>query len=417
MELLLILRYKLNQVQGILLSSTFFSLILFGFSKILSHLPQFKQEVEAAKSSVGLLFVNKQMWRLQEFIEFANKSDKISNLVLIPVTFNYESKKRKISEDFSSVGQMTTRKLSLWSLRDIVWAHNLKALVFSHPYVFWHTSFSIKSIKSTKTIYVPYTYGVLEQGPETHFGKASISASSVVLCETEKHVNALAGRFPGQILIKSGFPGNGLHHYSERVDPSKTVLKILVSPHWTSVNSEASYFESQIDVFLNELLAFQRLHVKSKLPIQYVWRPHPWFNSFAGKLKESARVLELCELVSNEKLGNKSSSNSVLEDFKSCDLLVHNSVSFIADWAFTGKQSLYWLPGSQFIDKLSEVGRFLLTFAETVSDAAALSSALEEALINSTSTPKTRQLVGQDWLNANSDLLFNDILLKQIETS
>lgn len=407
--------YRFNQIQGLALASNFGAAMLFQISKLLARFPRYATVVQDAKDTVGLLYVHDQMWRLDQFIEYWASQDPAKKLVAIPVGFNYGSESEK--SNVERLVNTPVLHLSIWRPKDIVWAHNLDKIVFSHPYFFWQASFSLQSLKETLAIYVPYTYGVLNDGPSAHFGRKSITGADVVLCESDEHIDIYKDLAPKQRVIAAGFPGSGTRHYpsQNKTLGARKEMVILVSPHWTSVSSLAAFSQSSIKELLLELVELQERSLLTSRRIKYIWRPHPWFQEFASNPAIWEQIHGLVARLCDPSIGNRRSTSSVSDDFEMSELLVHNSVSFIAEWAFTRKRSIFWTKGSKFISNLNSIGEKFFYCAEHAEDASGFRFAIENILKNKTTPALVNHQALLPWLAQNGDSKFNEVLYGVIE--
>jgi hypothetical protein len=126
---------------------------------------------------------------------------------------------------------------------------------------------------------------------------------------------------------------------------------VLFAPHWTSFTGPASFQKSAIEELSSGLIAIQGMTSRVNVTL----RPHPrLIENLATFFPEGISGLGWDWM-------QKSIHANPINDFEASGILVTNSLSFIAEFTFTGKPLVFWSRGSEIIGQLSEFGRQCLS--------------------------------------------------------
>ena len=225
-------------------------------------------------------------------------------------------------------------------------------IFFSQPYLSSGTLGPIASKRNSFKIYTPYSFGIVENGAELTFGRRTIESSQLITVANDKMLGR--GDFRNKQSERVwGYPELGT---LDKTLNSGSLDQILWAPHWTSLSSISPDVESQLIAWGEALVRLKMALELQNLSCKIRVRPHPrildagnrdsildWFNA---KVQDGS-------------LESISTENNVTKDFNWSSSLVHNSGSFIAEYAATGKPAFYLTENSEVEANLSEFGREL----------------------------------------------------------
>lgn len=324
-------------------------------------------------------------------------------------SFGHRMQNRVLAERFisrmSNEGY-SVRPLRWYSLRDSMWLHSFKVVIFNHPYKFLNAPVSIPSLRNSVTIYMPYTLGILNEWTHLHFGEKSLRNATFILAESEFVRRAISESAPWAVgkLLTVGFPTiNGTSSSTTLASViSQTAHNVLFAPHWTSFTSKSALQASQMRSLINSLNDESGGGKNFKIRL----RPHPRMlehirgSSSAGVLSTGLESMESSEGV------------NPVSDFVWSSILITNSSSFLAEYTFTGKPLIYWAPGSSILPKLNQFGRDCLVHQYVAHSVSDLKDLLSDLLLGVDSKRKSREAYREEFIKQYSGGTFEQELVK-----
>jgi hypothetical protein len=347
------IRFFLKRVFAVFAESkvglAFFSVLASLISRVASR----TRTHRGASSSVYLLKGDEQMFR---FNALANRLLELGIRVeVIQVNFlagqrpSHATESRGKSEPPTSV---KSRTLKWWSIRDWIESQSMGVIFFSQPYLSSGTLGPIASKRNSYKIYTPYSFGIVENGAELTFGRRTIESAQML---TVANTRMLArGNFRNKQSERVwGYPELGA---LDKNLSTGSLDRILWAPHWTSLSVTSSDVENQL-ISWGEALIRAKHQLEGKgLGCVIRVRPHPRILDASNRDRVMAW---LRAKVQDGSLESLSTENTVATDFNWSSSLVHNSGSFVAEYAATGKPAFFLTENSEVDKNLSVFGREL----------------------------------------------------------
>lgn len=242
----------------------------------------------------------------------------------------------------------------LFRLSDWTLAHSFGTVITNHPYLVLGAPFSYRSLDASgaRLYYSPYSFGVV--GLPAHHSKHSRLknlANVRWLWETDYHKELSRQQRPdmAQLGIVAGFPSASVDSSTKR-DIGQ--VRVGFAPHWSSAISKDRLDELQLET-IYEVMRY----LAERYPVVLELRPHPRFYehfSQNSSTDQSRAFMALKELATTEPESSDSS-----EFLLRSEILIHNSGSFMAEYALLGKPSL-WLGNRGLESDLNLFGKEML---------------------------------------------------------
>lgn len=242
---------------------------------------------------------------------------------------------------------------------------NPDIVFFTNPYGYTLGKYQIKNFLDTLTCYVQYSFAM--EDVNHFYNKTFHSLLWKAFYETDLH-KGLAKKYAlnkGANVEVTGYPGTDSFIYGKREDNKgwkkmdANRKRIIWAPHWSVIprgNSRppASNFLELSDFMLE-------LTDKFKNEVQFAFKPHPYLKRTLydfegwGKEKTEAYYRHWGEL----KNGQLETGNYT-ELFNGSDAMIHDSISFIAEYLYCGKPSLFLKSDPEMNRRFNEFGNLAL---------------------------------------------------------
>ncbi|NGP76670.1 CDP-glycerol--glycerophosphate glycerophosphotransferase [Balneolaceae bacterium YR4-1] len=233
---------------------------------------------------------------------------------------------------------------------------------FTNPYGYTLKEYQISNFLDVLTCYVQYSF--IMEAKEHFYDKTFHSLLWKAFYETDIH-KELAGKFAknkGRNVEVTGHPGTDCFQYQERLEnyawknTNNELKRIIWAPHWSVRNRGAD--RTAASNFL-ELSGFMLDVVKKyESDIQIAFKPHPYLKKTLYQQEGWGRELTESYYNSWKLLPNgQLETGNYVDLFNSSDAMILDSMSFIAEYLFCGKPSL-------FIKADPEVDKYFNKFGE-----------------------------------------------------
>jgi len=318
---------------------------------------------------VAFFVLNIDIWKYEELYLLLEKDDRFEPVIIIcpPTNLDDEAiylEMNKAHEHFilkkynviSSFDEKTN------SYIDVKRKVSPDVVFFSNPYGYTLKRFCIKNFLDGLTCYSQYSF-IMEES-EHFYNRTFHNLLWKAFYETDIH-KELAERFAmngGANVEITGYPGTDNFVFGKRVENNawknkKNHLKrIIWAPHWSVIERghgrlSASNF-LQLSDFMFEIAD------KYKDKIQIAFKPHPYLKSTLynqdgwGKEKTISYYCKWRDL-ENAQL----EVGSYIDLFNSSDAMILDSISFIAEYLYCGKPSLYYKSDPEFDRKFNTFGK------------------------------------------------------------
>lgn len=222
----------------------------------------------------------------------------------------------------------------------------------------------ITSFMDTLTCYVRYGFGVSDMGC-SHYDQLFYNILWKNFCETTVHQKLAItyARNNGENAVVTGYPGTDRFLFGTRTEgnvwknPSKFLKRIVWAPHHTLDNREnlnLSCFLSYNQLMLDILDRYRER-------VQIAFKPHPLL-----KVKLYEHEGWGVQKTDNYYLYWEQHSNGQLETgdyidlFNTSDAMILDSSSFVAEYLYCGKPSLFTMRDANVVERFNEFGRLAM---------------------------------------------------------
>ena len=218
----------------------------------------------------------------------------------------------------------------------------------------------------------------------------------------------------------TGFPRFDLYniHINDssiwKISKSKNpnIKRIIWSPHWWIYGASKNCFDITINILMY-FIKFLELHEN----IELIIKPHPSLlngivsSGFMSKTKIDELFLKI------NKMPNASiyTGGNYFDLFKTADLCVNNSISFLAEWLPTEKPMIFVDTDRMF--ELNNLGNQLLNVYYHVHDIVTLDEKINDLIFNNNDTMKNERLVllnQLDLISQNASLKIKNSLIRHL---
>lgn len=325
------------------------------------------------KIKVGFLAYSASEWQCERLYEmFAND---IHFEPYIIIVFYNQGSKKAVYENYENTVEYFNSKKNKHRLiltetieNEVEYMDMFDILIYMTPFEMLPTNINIKRRKINQLcIHIPYAYYLVSKDDARYGGEYydksifKLAWHYFASCQLDKEITSARQRLMGYNIVVSGFPKlddlikktfhirNNLWKLNNRVG-----LKIIWAPHFNMLKGMNGTF--------NENYIWMYEFAKNTPDISWIVKPHPRmkigaieagvFNSdmdYEDYIKrwndlDNARVIE---------------SGDYYDIFDSSDAMILDSVSFLAEYQFTGKPLLWLYPKEQ--REMSELGSKLLS--------------------------------------------------------
>lgn len=320
------------------------------------------------KTTLNIIFlvIHKQMWKVDPLYRKMENDSNFNPSILIIPDFTYHSEevldhiedavsffKNKSYQVLSSYDKTKRKWVSLSELSpDLVF--------FSYPHEMTHQNFYENAFRNHLSCYIPYSHQISSFSDNLpqynrlfHNLMWKIFAPAQTSLETHQRVSANKGKN----VVVTGYPCCEDLLESPKCDPwkqidSKKRKRIIWAPHHTfkDTHLRLSTFERYADFF-------KQLALESANKIQFAFKPHPLLKPklYAAENWGKERTDEYYSFWATQK-------NTQFEDegysdlFLTSDALIHDCGSFLAEYHYTRKPSLYLWQGEHILEDLNALG-------------------------------------------------------------
>lgn len=299
------------------------------------------------RDKVLLVLSNEELWKYEELRrELASRGVGL-DIFFAPHDHDFEGVKRAKGDLQRSELEQVDFKFG-WRLLSI-WRY--RTVIFNLPYLLPSFPFRINFVPRDRLFYTPYTFDLLLEPPESHFGKRGVRLASVAASTTwqAERLAALRSGWSSQRIAVCGFPGINVDKLPQT--KAKSDGTVIWAPHYSSISADSKTLKA-IDAWVLGIQSVEELGLK------IIFRPHPQLRSqfeiFKHKLDpNTVDYLQGCFL-------ERMHRGSYRQIFRSSLTLIHNSVSFIGEHLNSGRKAIYWTQNSRNYARLNHVGLHIL---------------------------------------------------------
>lgn len=394
------------------------------------HNKLIRQIRKEGKVKVVFFISSLAMWRglsLYQVLEQDNRFKCI--FVILPFKIYSEDEKRtneiELTHYFNSLGLPYYNGFrNLQNTIDAIYELNPDILFYPQPYPDMYgnrldSSFFFKSLIS----YIPYGFTTIK---DSHLLNSQYQNFAwKIFLQTKYHVdeakrlmkNKGKNATLGGELSTDDFTNN---NFKGKRDPwkikDKNIKRIIWAPHFTIVSNGLLHRDSFL-ILYEEILRFAE---ENKDRVQIAFKPHPRLKTELYKHpewgeKRTNEYYEKWEKTDNLQL----ETGDYIQLFRSSDILIHDSGSFIADYLLTGNPAIFTSNKlAQEYENLNDFGKKCLDLHYKAGDALSSLNLLEDILFkNSDPLSNKRGLFHKELTELHGGLSSAEIIHSEIVKS
>jgi len=331
--------------------------------------------IASEKEQLDVVFfvLNPDIWKYEKVYRLLEKDSRFNPVVVICPAINLLDDKvisslmKQAYRSFLEEGYnvVSSYNESTGKYLDVNAELKPDIVFFTNPYGYTLGKYQIKNFLDTLTCYVQYSFPM--EDVEHFYNKAFHSLLWKAFYETELH-KEMAKEYAlnkGVNVEVTGHPGTDSFMYGSRVNNGAwkrsglNMKRIIWAPHWSVISrgrgrpSASNFLE--ISEFMLELAD------RFKSEVQFAFKPHPYLKRTLydlegwGKDKTEAYYRKWDEMENGQlETGNYT------ELFNGSNALIHDSISFIAEYLYCGKPSLFLKSDPDVNRRFNEFGNLAL---------------------------------------------------------
>ncbi len=350
------------------------SLILFPYHRFLirkasaDYQKNLKRIKEKSLVKVAFLVVHSSVWKFDELYTLFENDERFEPTVVICPYIIYGKKAmlHEMEMAYKLFNEKGFRVVSTLNADDESWV-NIKKTVnpdivfFTNPHNQSRREFWITNFLDRLTCYIPYGF-MISNVQQNQFNQLFHNLLWHCFYETPMHDKMAKqyARNKGQNVVVTGYPvGDQILSrepttYLWKVQ-DRECKRIIWAPHHTiEDDNEKRGFSTFLEY--HEVI----FDIIEKFPnrVQIAFKPHPGLmaklNHFPGW--GVTRTAEYFNRWKNHPKGMLC-EGEYIDLFKSSDALIHDSISFIAEYCYTGKPTLFLVRDNTVFNKFNEFGK------------------------------------------------------------
>jgi CDP-glycerol glycerophosphotransferase (TagB/SpsB family) len=305
------------------------------------------------KIKVAFIVLNLGIWKYEEIYLLLEKDSRFEPVIVIcpPRNLGEESAQTEMNRSYNFFKEKNYSVLASYNEEGGTYL-DIKKLVapdivfFTNPYGYTLKKYQLKNFLDVLTCYVQYSFVVEEK--EHFYNHTFHNLLWKAFYETDVH-KKLAERLAlnrGANVEITGHPGTDGFIYGERLNNSswkngnESRKRIIWAPHWSIVSRGHGRPASSNFIELSQFMF--RLAEEYRDKIQVAFKPHPYLKKtlydFDGWGKERTdHYYETWDKLDNGQL----ETGSYTDLFNGSDGMILDSISFIVEYLYCGKPSLF----------------------------------------------------------------------------
>lgn len=327
----------------------------------------------AGKNRVRVVFlvIHKNVWKVDTVFQKMHKDPYFDPVILVCpyVQFGRERMLEELNETYkyfaskgypvySSLNPENNKWLSLDELKPDI-------LFFTNPHSLTRSEYYSDAYKKYLSVYVPYYFMATTHAGDDFamYGTPFLSSMFTVFWPSNYHLEQQVKTTSGFVKngAVTGYPAmEGILEKSVRNQvwklQEKEKKKIIFAPHHTIDEGQKS-----LTSFLTLASFMQRLALQLSDQLQWSFKPHPILKAKLLTHPEwgQEKTEEYYEFWRNNSF-TQLDEGEYSDLFKESDAIIHNSSSFIAEYAFLEKPGLYILDQEKVDKVVNPFGKMFL---------------------------------------------------------
>lgn len=375
--------------------------------------------------NITFLVIHKQMWKVDPlYLRMVNDKYFNPSILIIPdFTYHKEEVVEHVEDGVRYFKEKGYNVFSSYDNDKKVWISlselSPDIIFFSYPHEMTHQNYYENAFRNYLSCYIPYSHQISSFSDNIpqynrlfHNMMWSIFAPAETSLETHKRVSANKGKN----VIVTGYPCCEDLLTTSSKDPwkkidSKKRLRIIWAPHHTfkDTHLRLSTFEKYAEFF-------QKIAVDLQDQIQIAFKPHPllkpklynadnWGKSLTDKYYKFWTEQENTQLEDED----------YIDLFTHSDALIHDCGSFLAEYHYTRKPSLYLWQGEHILEDLNSLGHDALKSCYRANDESDIIKFIED-LKSGTIVDKTTYFLDKHILPLFSENLPSEKIIAHIRS-
>lgn len=338
----------------------------------LRHIMALNKARSKKKVRVAFFVLNADIWKFEEVLAILEDDQRFEPVIVVcpPINLRDEDINSKMDKAYDFFKQNSHNVVYSFDEKrqryiDVKKELSPDIVFFTNPYGYTLKKYRIENYLDVLTCYSQYSF-ILEER-EHFFNSVFHNLLWKAFYETKAH-KELAERYAvnnGVNVEVTGYPGIDSLVYAERLDngvwkhKDNRLKRIIWAPHWSIVERGHGRPSASNFLKLSEfMLDFVELYCDK---IQVAFKPHPYLKntlyqhpdwgkeraeSYYGRWKD----------IENGQL----ETGNYADLFNSSDAMIFDSISFIAEYLFSGKPSMFMKASPDVPIQFNKLGKMAL---------------------------------------------------------
>jgi hypothetical protein len=363
------------------------------------------------KATVAFFVLNADIWKFEEVLTMLENDPRFEPVIVVcpPINLRDEDIYSKMEKAYEFFKQNKHNVIYSYNKEKSTYLNVKKEIspdivFFTNPYGYTLKEYRIENFLDVLTCYAQYSF-ILEES-EHFYNKTFHNLLWKAFYETKSH-KKLAKRYAaneGANVEVTGYPGIDSFVYGKRLENGAwknrdiSLKRIIWAPHWSVI--ERGHGRPPASNFL-EISEFM-LHVTETYhdKIQIAFKPHPYLKHTLyhhpdwGK-ERAESYYDRWDKIENGQL----ETGNYVDLVNSSDAMILDSISFIAEYLYSGKPSLFIKATPDVSARFNNFGKMALDHHYHGSKSEDITQFIENVVIE-----------GKDTLQGKRDQFYRDVL-------
>jgi len=378
------LRKKLGEISPLFLINTVhkikaLKLIKFFYFKekklikdsVKNHQIAIEKLKEKTKIKVAFFTIHSSIWKYDELYKLMENDERFEPVIIVCpyLAYGKETMLREMSETYNLFIQKNYKVLKSYDIEIDQWLDVKKEIkpdiiFFSSPYSYSKDEYLITNFLDCLTCYVQYSFHIIHLN-NIQYDQLFHNLLWKAFYETKMHYKLAKkhSRNKAENVVITGYPGTDifLNNSYKPKDvwkiKDRKIKRIIWAPHHT-IDENKSFLSFSCFLIFNQV--FIDIACKYKQNIQIAFKPHPLLKNKLynhiewGKIKTD-KYYEKWDKMHNGQL----EENEYIDLFISSDAMILNSCSFMTEYLFLDKPSLFLIRDNNICDRFNPFGKMI----------------------------------------------------------
>lgn len=325
------------------------------------------------KKTIKVVFfvIHSSIWKYDELYQIMSKTQLFKPIIVIcPYIRQDESNMfSDMNEAYNYFSQKGYNVLQSYNYEEKKWIDikvkiNPDIVFFTNPHNITREEYYIYNWIDVLTCYVQYSFHVSYLN-NLQYNQLFHNIVWLSFCETTIHLEFAKkiSKNKGRNVLYTGYPGtdiflsNGYIPKDKWKIQTKNVKRIIWAPHHTIFDNDSYLGYSNFLDFAFKVLDL----LKSNDSIQIAFKPHPILKAKLYEHHDWGKYKTDSYYTHWENLANGFLVNDEYADlFLTSDAIIHDSGSFLVEYLYVNRPSLFCFSNSSVIDKFNDFGKMAL---------------------------------------------------------